>query len=90
MAVSSSVYAASEFRVAFAEQAIWGTANTTQCLMEALGMTLPNAAAIPAATTMKAFIARDSGRRPARVRPASRTPRAGPAGGSSPPAGRHG
>lgn len=30
MAVSSAVYAASEFRVAFAEQAIWGTANTTQ------------------------------------------------------------
>jgi dihydroxy-acid dehydratase len=42
---------------------IMGTANTTQCLMEALGMTLPGAAAIPAVTTMKKMIARESGRR---------------------------
>ncbi len=40
-----------------------GTANTTQCLMEAFGMTLPNAATIPAATTMKTIIAKQSGRR---------------------------
>lgn len=42
--------------------AIMGTANTTQCLMEAFGMTLPNAATIPAVTTMKAMIAKESGR----------------------------
>jgi dihydroxy-acid dehydratase len=40
-----------------------GTANTTQCLMEAFGMTLPNAATIPAQTLMKEKIAKDSGRR---------------------------
>ena len=40
-----------------------GTANTTQCLMEAFGMTLPNAATIPAVTTMKSIIAKQSGRR---------------------------
>ncbi|NVM27722.1 MAG: dihydroxy-acid dehydratase [Candidatus Helarchaeota archaeon] len=43
--------------------AIMGTANTTQCLMEAFGMTLPNAATIPAVTTMKYKIAKESGRR---------------------------
>lgn len=43
--------------------AIMGTANTTQCLTEALGMTLPNAATIPAVTSMKKIIARQSGRR---------------------------
>jgi len=42
--------------------AIMGTANTTQCLMEAFGMTLPNAATIPAVTTMKYMIAKESGR----------------------------
>lgn len=39
-----------------------GTANTTQCLMEAFGMTLPNAATIPAQTLMKDKIARNSGK----------------------------
>jgi len=42
--------------------AIMGTANTTQCLMEAFGMTLPNAATMPAVTTMKYMIAKESGR----------------------------
>ncbi len=42
---------------------VMGTANTTQCLMEALGMTLPNASTIPAATTMKSMAAKESGRR---------------------------
>lgn len=42
---------------------IMGTANSTQCLMEALGMTLPNAATIPAVTSMKYMIAKESGRR---------------------------
>ncbi|MBY9016660.1 MAG: dihydroxy-acid dehydratase, partial [Candidatus Lokiarchaeota archaeon] len=41
---------------------IMGTANTFQCLMEAFGMTLPNAATIPAVTRMKYTIARNSGR----------------------------
>ena len=40
-----------------------GTANTTQCLMEAFGMTLPNAATTPAFTRMKYVIAKNSGRR---------------------------
>ena len=39
-----------------------GTANTTQCLMEAFGMTLPNAATIPAQTLMKEKVAKNSGR----------------------------
>ncbi len=39
-----------------------GTANTTQCLMEAFGMTLPNAATTPAFTRMKYMIAKNSGR----------------------------
>ena len=39
-----------------------GTANTTQCLMEAFGMTLPNAATSPAVSTMKSRTARESGR----------------------------
>lgn len=43
--------------------ALMGTANTTQCLMEAFGMTLPNAATIPAVTTMKYKIAKESGKR---------------------------
>ncbi|MHA1269275.1 MAG: dihydroxy-acid dehydratase [Candidatus Helarchaeota archaeon] len=42
---------------------LMGTANTTQCLMEAFGMTLPNAATIPAFTTMKYMIAKESGRK---------------------------
>jgi dihydroxy-acid dehydratase len=42
--------------------ALMGTANTTQCLMEAFGMTLPNAATIPAVTTTKYMMARESGR----------------------------
>jgi dihydroxy-acid dehydratase len=41
---------------------IMGTANTTQCLMEAFGMTLPNAATSPAVSTMKLRMARESGR----------------------------
>jgi dihydroxy-acid dehydratase len=41
---------------------IMGTANTFQCLMEAFGMTLPNAATIPAVTNMKYVLARNSGR----------------------------
>jgi dihydroxy-acid dehydratase len=41
---------------------IMGTANTIQCLMEAFGMTLPNAATIPAITRMKYIIAKNSGR----------------------------
>ncbi|MHA1764219.1 MAG: dihydroxy-acid dehydratase [Promethearchaeota archaeon] len=40
-----------------------GTANTTQILMEAFGMTLPNAATIPAFTRKKLVIAKDSGRK---------------------------
>lgn len=43
--------------------AMMGTANTTQCLMEAFGMTLPNAATIPAVHTMKTLIAKESGRK---------------------------
>jgi dihydroxy-acid dehydratase len=39
-----------------------GTANTTQCLMEAFGMTLPNAANTPAVSQMKYVIARKSGK----------------------------
>ncbi|TFG06577.1 MAG: dihydroxy-acid dehydratase [Promethearchaeota archaeon] len=39
-----------------------GTANTTQCIMEAFGMTLPNAATTPAFTRMKYVIAKNSGR----------------------------
>jgi dihydroxy-acid dehydratase len=41
---------------------IMGTANTFQCIMEAFGMTLPNAATIPAVTNMKRVIARNSGK----------------------------
>jgi len=39
-----------------------GTANTTQCLMEVFGMTLPNAATIPAVTRMKYVLAKKSGK----------------------------
>ncbi|MBN2157497.1 MAG: dihydroxy-acid dehydratase [Candidatus Lokiarchaeota archaeon] len=39
-----------------------GTANTFQCLMEAFGMTLPNAATIPAVTQQKYIIAKQSGK----------------------------
>jgi dihydroxy-acid dehydratase len=39
-----------------------GTANTTQCLMEAFGMTLPNAATIPTMSTEKYIVAKQSGR----------------------------
>ncbi|MEX2679956.1 MAG: dihydroxy-acid dehydratase [Candidatus Sigynarchaeota archaeon] len=42
---------------------VMGTANTTQCLMEAFGMTLPGAAAMPAVTSLKYRIAKESGRR---------------------------
>lgn len=42
---------------------LMGTANTFQCLMEALGMTLPNAANTPAMTSMKYMIAKESGKR---------------------------
>lgn len=41
---------------------LMGTANTLQCLMEAFGMTLPNAATIPAMTRMKYVLAKNSGR----------------------------
>jgi len=41
---------------------LMGTANTIQCLTEAFGMTLPNAATIPAQTRMKYIIAKNSGR----------------------------
>jgi len=41
---------------------LMGTANTIQCLMEAFGMTLPNAATIPAMTRMKYITAKNSGR----------------------------
>lgn len=41
---------------------LMGTANTIQCLTEAFGMTLPNAATIPAPTRMKYIIAKNSGR----------------------------
>jgi dihydroxy-acid dehydratase len=41
---------------------VMGTANTIQCLMEAFGMTLPNAATSPAMTRMKYIIAKNSGR----------------------------
>ncbi|MFX1443755.1 MAG: dihydroxy-acid dehydratase [Promethearchaeota archaeon] len=41
---------------------VMGTANTIQCLMEAFGMTLPNAATTPAMTRMKYLIAKNSGR----------------------------
>ncbi len=40
-----------------------GTANTTQCLMESFGMTLPNAGTIPAMTQMKYMVAKNSGKR---------------------------
>jgi dihydroxy-acid dehydratase len=40
-----------------------GTANTIQCLMEALGMTLPNAATIPAVASAKSIMAKEAGRR---------------------------
>ncbi|MHA1413616.1 MAG: dihydroxy-acid dehydratase [Promethearchaeota archaeon] len=52
--VSCATYGACEFM---------GTANTIQCLMEAFGMTLPNAATIPAVTRMKYMIAKESGKR---------------------------
>lgn len=39
-----------------------GTANTMQCLMEAFGMTLPNAANAPAVSQMKYMIAKNSGK----------------------------
>lgn len=42
--------------------AFMGTANSFQCLTEALGMTLPNAATIPAISQQKYIIAKQSGR----------------------------
>jgi dihydroxy-acid dehydratase len=51
--ISCATYGACEFM---------GTANTTQCLMEVFGMTLPNASTIPAFTRMKYVIAKNSGR----------------------------
>ncbi|MHA1719611.1 MAG: dihydroxy-acid dehydratase [Promethearchaeota archaeon] len=39
-----------------------GTANTFQCLMEAFGMTLPNASTIPAISQQKYMIAKQSGK----------------------------
>ncbi|MFX1449426.1 MAG: dihydroxy-acid dehydratase [Promethearchaeota archaeon] len=40
-----------------------GTANTTQCIMEAFGMTLPNAATSPAFSRAKIAMAKASGKR---------------------------
>ena len=42
---------------------LMGTANTTQCIMEGFGMTLPNAANIPAVHSAKYHIAKESGRK---------------------------
>lgn len=42
---------------------IMGTANTFQCLMEAFGMTLPDAATSPALSRKKHVIAKNSGRK---------------------------
>ncbi len=42
---------------------IMGTANTLQCLMEAMGMALPGTASIPAFHSAKAAAAREAGRR---------------------------
>ncbi|NHI94294.1 MAG: dihydroxy-acid dehydratase [Candidatus Lokiarchaeota archaeon] len=42
---------------------LMGTANTTQCIMEGFGMTLPNAATIPAVHSMKYHIAKESGKK---------------------------
>ena len=39
-----------------------GTANTFQCLMEAFGMTLPNASTIPAISQQKYMLAKQSGK----------------------------
>lgn len=39
-----------------------GTANSMQCLMEALGMTLPNASTAPAISQTKYILAKESGR----------------------------
>ncbi|GAB4320164.1 MAG: dihydroxy-acid dehydratase [Promethearchaeota archaeon] len=41
---------------------IMGTANTFQCLVEAMGLTLPNAATAPAVSVDKELVARLSGR----------------------------
>lgn len=43
--------------------AILGTANTMQCLVEAMGLTLPSAATIPAVVAERLWIAKESGRR---------------------------
>lgn len=43
--------------------AILGTANTMQCLVEAMGLTLPSAATIPAVAAERLWIAKESGRR---------------------------
>ncbi|MFX0103292.1 MAG: dihydroxy-acid dehydratase [Candidatus Hodarchaeota archaeon] len=42
---------------------LMGTANTTQCLMEAFGLTLPNAATMPATSQIKYRMAKESGMR---------------------------
>ncbi|NVM04027.1 MAG: dihydroxy-acid dehydratase [Candidatus Helarchaeota archaeon] len=42
---------------------LMGTANTTQCIMEAFGMTLPNAATSPAFSRAKIVMAKESGRK---------------------------
>ncbi|MHA1732489.1 MAG: dihydroxy-acid dehydratase [Promethearchaeota archaeon] len=41
---------------------LMGTANTGQCLMEAFGMTLPGTATVPAFSSMKYILAKQSGR----------------------------
>jgi dihydroxy-acid dehydratase len=43
--------------------ALLGTANTMQCLAEAVGLTLPGAATAPAPTAQRLWIAKQSGRR---------------------------
>jgi dihydroxy-acid dehydratase len=42
--------------------AVLGTANTGQCLSEALGITLPGAGTAPAASSKRLWLAKDSGR----------------------------
>ncbi len=47
--------------------AILGTANTMQCLVEAMGLALPSAATIPAVAAERLWIAKESGRRIVRM-----------------------
>lgn len=54
--------------------AFMGTANSVQCLTEALGMTLPNAATAPGVSQMKYIIAKQSGRQIIQLLKAGITP----------------